>query len=547
MAVKLGEPFGIGSPNFEKLDFELALKRVRSDIKTDFIYAPHLGLIYARAGSHLIEALSSDLKDGAYAPGLPSTIEVPKSFRIPVGASKRLGPAYTRPGSILAPKDRLLYQAFADLAAPIIEKGLDSSRSFSHKLAEEGSETMFQPTRKCWNDLQSALTEHSSKENIQYVMRLDVANYFGSINQHLLINVLNDAGFEKWVSQRLEVTLTAFTGDRSSRGIVQGVFASDLFGNFYMAPVDRFLDDAGIPSARYVDDLYVFVESVDAADRLLRELIPFMRSYDLSLNENKSSILPKNLLATMEPDLEALFQAAVQEISEQFEDEEFDADYGFQSEWEGDDDEEGQDDEEENSKNVDLVATINLFNSIDQYPGQEENVERFCLPLFAKANSQHAIPHVIESFKRRPAMAQIYSSYLSNFLEEENVREFLKGLLADSILHDWQKMWILAAIMLGPKPDDGQVKLAMDVLKDGNRHETLRAVAAYFVGRFGDHARRTALRGVYGQFSPYIQAAIYASSRFWPGVEAGNAKATWGSHGLLNQLLTKAMEKGASS
>lgn len=228
------------------------------------------------------------------------------------------------------PKDRLLYQAFADLAAPVVDQGLDGTRSFSHQLADAGSEAMFQPTRKCWNDLQNALTEHSSAEGIQYVMRLDVANYFGSINQHMLINVLNDTGLEKWCSQRLEVTLTAFTGDRSSRGIIQGIIPSDLFGNFYMAPVDRFLADAGIRSARYVDDLYVFTESVDAADRLLRELIPFLRSYDLSLNESKSSVMPKNLLATMEPDLEALFQAAVEEVSGQFDEEDFDADYGFQ-------------------------------------------------------------------------------------------------------------------------------------------------------------------------------------------------------------------------
>jgi hypothetical protein len=343
VAVKLGEPFKIGPPNFQKLDFELALKRIRNDLKSDFIYAPHLGLIYARAGTHLVDALTADLKNNGYAPGLPLTIEVPKSFRIPIGPQKRLGPAYTRPGSILMPKDRLLYQAFADLAAPIINVGLDATRSFSHQLAEADSEAMFQPTRKCWNDLQAALTVHAAADDIQYVMRLDVANYFGSINQHLLINVLSDAGFEKWVSERLEVSLTAFTGNRSSRGILQGIFPSDLFGNFYMAPVDRHLSDAGVRSARYVDDLYVFVESVEAADRLLRELIPFMRSYDLSLNENKSSILPKNLLATMEPDLEALFQAAVEEISDQFDEDDFGADYGFQSEWEGEDESEDED------------------------------------------------------------------------------------------------------------------------------------------------------------------------------------------------------------
>jgi hypothetical protein len=309
-----------------------------------------------------------------------------------------------------------------------------------------------------------------------------------------------------------------------------------------MAPIDRFLKDADVRSARYVDDLYVFVKSVDEADRLLRELIPFMRSYDLSLNESKSSIMPKNLLATMEPDLEALFQAAVEEISDQFDDDDFNTDYGFQSEWEADEIEDEGDDAGEEDEDIELVATIKLFNSIDQYPGQEENVERFCLPLFARADSQHAVGHVIENFRRRAAMSQIYAAYLAKFIEEEKVRAFLNGLLTDFMLHDWQKMWVLAALMLGPKPDDDQVKLVSDILRDGNKHEALRAVAGYFVGRFGDHARRIALRNTYAQFPPYIQAAIYASSRFWPGVEKGNAKATWGANGLLNQLLTNAIE-----
>ena len=117
----------------------------------------------------------------------------------------------------------------------------------------------------------------------------------------------------------------------------------------------------------------------------------------------------------------------------------------------------------------------------------------------------------------------------------------MNGLLSDAMLHDWQKMWVLAALMLGEKPEDGEIKIGLDIVRDGNRHEALRAVAGYFVGRFGDNTRRNSLRGIYMQQTPYIQAAIYASSRFWPGVEQSNARAMWGDNGLLNQLLTKAM------
>ena len=69
------------------------------------------------------------------------------------------------------------------------------------------------------------------------------------------------------------------------------------------------------------------------------------------------------------------------------------------------------------------------------------------------------------------------------------------------------------------------------------------AVAAIYVGLYGDHARRKALNSIYPSVSNYIQAAIYYASSQWPGVERRNAKATWGGHGSLHSLLTTAMSK----
>jgi hypothetical protein len=96
-----------------------------------------------------------------------------------------------------------------------------------------------------------------------------------------------------------------------------------------LAPIDRFLDEYGVPSARYVDDIYIFLKNVDSSDHLLRELIPALRSYDLVINEAKASVMPKAALVTEEPDLETLFAAAIAEISSQIEHDEFDVDYGF--------------------------------------------------------------------------------------------------------------------------------------------------------------------------------------------------------------------------
>src|SRR5262249_19019326 len=90
--IKAGMPFGMDSAMLSKIDWDLVLKRISHDLRTDFIYAPHLGFIYSRGGDELVNKVKSDLKSGQYSSGLPLTIEVPKSFRIRVAVpSKRLG------------------------------------------------------------------------------------------------------------------------------------------------------------------------------------------------------------------------------------------------------------------------------------------------------------------------------------------------------------------------------------------------------------------------------------------------------------------------
>ena len=533
--ITTGEPFGLDPTLVKRIDWDLALKRIRQDLRSDFIYAPHLSFLYQKAGDELIAALTAELRAGTFSPGIPITVEVPKPFRIRVAVhSKRLGPNYSRPGSILLPRDRLFYQALADRAAPVVQAKTDLKRSFSHLLAPADSASMFLPTRTCWNKLQKALAEYSKPKSVRYILKIDVANFFGSLNQHTLINVLNDSGYEKALSSRLEAILTSYTGERSSRGILQGMYPSDLLGNYYLTPIDRFLKDHGVASARYVDDIYVFVRSVEDAESLLRTLIPALRSYDLVLNEAKSVIMPKSALMTEEPDLDALFANAVDEISTQVDEEGFNANYGFQSEW---------CEEEMDEKELELQATKLLFDSLSGYPGQEENIERFCLPLFTAAGSDHAVAHVMDSFKKRPSMSQIYVSYLAKFLGMKETDDFLLRLVKDSTLLDWQRIWVLAALSQAEKAGDLAVKAALDLLKDANRHEALRAVAAIYVGSFGDHARRKELVSIYPTVSSYVQAAIYYGSGEWPGVEKSNAKANWGGHGPLHNLLTNAMKK----
>lgn len=230
--MKADASFGLDPDLVAKIDWKRASRRIAHDVRSDFIWSPHIQYLYVHAADELIGLTKRDLESGTFHPGIPLTIEVPKSFRIKVGGplSKRLGPSFSRPGSILLPKDRLFYQALADEAASIIDQKADKTRSFSHRLSSADDETMFVSNRNCWSGLQNAIQKYCSVSNVHYILRLDVADYFGSINQHTLINMLRDCGYNSSLGDRLERVLLNYTGQRSSRGILQGLYPSDLFG-----------------------------------------------------------------------------------------------------------------------------------------------------------------------------------------------------------------------------------------------------------------------------------------------------------------------------
>lgn len=58
-------PFGLDGAVIARIDWQLALKRIIHDLRSDFIYAPHIGFIYAKAGDELIQEVRSALSNGA--------------------------------------------------------------------------------------------------------------------------------------------------------------------------------------------------------------------------------------------------------------------------------------------------------------------------------------------------------------------------------------------------------------------------------------------------------------------------------------------------
>lgn len=527
---------GLDNTIVAKHDWKMSAKRVEADIRSDFVYAPHLQYIFRYASAEVADAVKSELAGGTFSPKSPIHIEVPKPTRMRKSGTQRRGPNFSRQGSILMPKDRLLYQAIGDMIEAKVEAKIDRKRCFSNRLSPLEKQ-VFVPTRNTWSDFQTASQTKAAKA--KFIIKADVANFFGSLNQHTLVNLVEDAGVNASVKNLLEKILVRYTGvERSSRGILQGLSTSDLLGNFYLSPVDNFCKKSGVPSTRYVDDFHLFFVSSSDADTFSRRLIARLRTYDLSLNEFKTTFMVASNLLTEEPDLEILFNNAVDEISDWFDDDlQQTAGYNFQIDW--DDDE----DEDEDDIDIELEATKKLFNEISEYPGHSEKIERFCLPLFKRAGSDYAVDYVLDNLPTFPSMTQLYCVYLSAFLDRDEVKDALVDFLTENHLFDWQAMWAIATLLKGKVKSADAVDRCFELFFDTSQEETVRAVAVFYVGRYGNYEQKKEITEFYPKSgSEYLKSAVYFASRLMGGNLRSNMRKAHGADNEINIWIDTAGE-----
>lgn len=519
-------------PNLvSRLDFSLSLKRVETDVATDFLLAPHYSAVYAHAGADLIEIARSRLSDGSYNPELPITVEVPK----PSGLS--------RPGAILRPLDRLIYQFLVDQICDRAEAQLDRSRVFSHALLEDDREfKMFRPADECYRGLLAALAATCRIRRLRYVVKADVASYFERIYQHNLINLLRSADCNSSVVNLLEKVLKAFT-QNDSHGIIQGLFPSDFLGNFYLTTIDERQRVAETPSIRYVDDIYLFYASETEARKGLAGLCRDLRDEGLSLNESKTRILTAQDLIAEETEVDRLFERAKQEIREFVQTNAAYRihGYGFQSLW--------SEEEELPDEEVSLMAVSELYARLDERPQKADQIERFCLPYFSLARDEQAIERSLGGIVDRPHMSSIYCSYLRRFVRDNPiVGARLEQIMIDPrVAYEWALIWPVAALIDAGAVSDSARTAAVRVVEDARSSEGLRAIAAQLVAKHGNASQRRNLRHQYEREpSQFVREAILFSTRHLPSNERNSCLSAWGSHSITNSLIGCAVRRLAS-
>ncbi|MCT7375894.1 RNA-directed DNA polymerase [Chelativorans salis] len=523
-AIGMGMP-GLDRRIIRRIDNESIIAHVKADIRSDFILAPHYNAIFNRSGDDLWEQLKQQLSAGTYQPDLPITMSVPKER------------FFTRPGSILRPADRFLYQALVDNIMGELEGSLDRGRSFSHLPSEETGQ-IFEPNHESWERFQARVAEIC--ERSEFILKADISHYFERLPQHHLVNLMTAAGCAQEVVSLLEEMMLAFR-ERNSFGIIQGVYPSDALGNFFLSDFDAYCELADILSARYVDDIYMGFPSEAEARQGLAGLIETLRKDGLHLNEYKSKIMPADEVIREETAIDRLFD----EIREEVEDDESyerASPYGFEVEWE--EDEEDEDDEDEDDvHDLENAAVEHLMENIGDYPNHEVQIEKFCLPILRSAASDIAVEHVLENLKEKPHQTRLYFSYVSTFVRSnQDVADALEKLTSDNTVSDYQRMFLLAALLRARTVERATVNTAIQWLQNPQVAKETRAMAAVFAAKHGVAVQKRAVRTSYeGEQSDYVRSAILYASKYLSTVERKTCKRAWGGHGAINTLIAKAI------
>ncbi|WP_287025780.1 group II intron reverse transcriptase/maturase [Vibrio sp.] len=215
------------------------------------------------------QKLRQSLLDGSYQPQPVLGVEIPK----PSGGVRQLG--------IPTVLDRVVQQAITSVLSAIYEPKFSNS-SYG-----------FRPNRSAHHAL--VASSHYIKEGRGYVVDIDLAKYFDTVNHDRLMYSLSQDISDKRVLKLIRSYLQAGIMrdglvERRQRGTPQGGPLSPLLSNIVLDELDKELERRGHKFCRYADDCQIYVGSQEAANRVKDSITEFLeRKLKLTVNREKSA------------------------------------------------------------------------------------------------------------------------------------------------------------------------------------------------------------------------------------------------------------------
>ena len=131
----------------------------------------------------------------------------------------------------------------------------------------------------------------------KYCLKVDISNYFNSINVPLLLEKLaflenEDEELYRMFAQLLTADVVIENGEKrmEKRGAMAGTPVSPFFANVYLMDVDAFFEERGALYFRYSDDILIFADTLEELLALQKQLYEKIEGCYLVLNPSKVKI-----------------------------------------------------------------------------------------------------------------------------------------------------------------------------------------------------------------------------------------------------------------
>lgn len=217
-----------------------------------------------------ISILADELKSGVWKP-LPY---------IEMEMAKTKNPDEIRKIGLMSIRDKIVQHAIKSIIEPRYER-LFLNSSYGYR-----------PNKGPVKAIKRVLAE-CHKPQYSHVLRLDVDNFFDSINHEILQKRLIATGTESEIVRLIMLCIQMGKIKYGSRewldndfGVPQGAVLSPLLANLYLHSFDQFAVSRNVPYIRYADDFLFLCESPTQAEDILTKTENYLNTkLSLSLNQ----------------------------------------------------------------------------------------------------------------------------------------------------------------------------------------------------------------------------------------------------------------------
>ena len=189
--------------------------------------------------------------------------------------------------------DQLAFRIAAGPCARALAVGLPAS-VLAHRTSCDGL-GVWRTThpRNAWRDRRDRTLEALTSSPTAHLLVMDVANYYPTLSQATLTSSMNSLGVSSFGVELVNGFLNALHGlPGTAGGVPVGPDASAVLGTAGLISVDRLIHDTTF--CRWVDDIWVFVESEASAHSLAELVGDHLTKIGLRENSEKRKVLTGN-------------------------------------------------------------------------------------------------------------------------------------------------------------------------------------------------------------------------------------------------------------